>query len=286
MMSKVAIVTDSIACLTKEQVEHYGIRIVPANILFEDKVYRDWVDISPSEAYRFLEKDPERFTTSPASPVEYLEAYRELSNRAQSILCIAISSKLSVFYDMARVAKEQARQELPQTTIEVLDSRTATAAAGLIVLAAARAAAEGKGLAEVVKAAETLIGKVTVIMVMETIRYVYRTGRVPKVAARIGSTLNIKPILTISDGVVRPVAVARTKQRGVDRLLQMMGDKVGTKPVRVAVMHADALEEAEKLKERVSSQFNCIELWLSEFSPVMGYATGPGTLGLTFYAEA
>jgi len=285
-MSKVAIVTDSIACLTKEQAEHYGIRIVPANILFEDKVYRDWVDISPSEAYRFLEKDPERFTTSPASPMEYVEAYRELSNRAQSILCITISSKLSVFYDIARVAKEQARQELPQTTIEVLDSRTATAAQGFIVLAAARAAAEGKSLAEVVKAAETLIGKVTVIMVMETIRYVYRTGRVPKVAARIGSTFNVKPIITISDGVVHPVAVARTKERGVDRLLQMMGDKVGTNPVRVAVMHADALEEAEKLKERVSSEFNCIELWLSEFSPVMGYSTGPGMLGLAFYAEA
>jgi len=285
-MSKVAIVTDSIACLTREQAEHYGIRIVPANILFEGKVYRDWVDISPSEAYRFLEKDPERFTTSPASPVEYLEAYRELGNRAQSILCITISSKLSVFYDMARVAKEQARQELPQTTIEVLDSRTATAAQGLIVLAAARAAAEGKSLAEVVKAAETLIGKVSVIMVMETIRYVYRTGRVPKVAARIGSTFNVKPIITISDGVVRPAAVARTKQRGVDRLLQMMGDKVGTSPLHVAVMHADALEEAEKLKERVSSEFDCIELWLSEFSPIMGYATGPGLLGLAFYAEA
>ena len=286
MMSKVAIVTDSIACLTKEEAEHYGIRIVLANILFEGKVYRDWVDISPSEAYRFLEKDPERFTTSPASPVEYLEAYRELGNRAQSILCITISSKLSVFYNMARVAKKQARQELPQTTIEVLDCRTATAAQGLIVLGAARAAAEGKSLAGVIEAAETLIGKVSVIMVMETIRYVYRTGRIPKVAARIGSTLNVKPIITISDGVMHPAAVARTKQRGVDRLLQMMGDKVGTNPVHVAVMHADAPEEAEKLKEQVSSEFNCIELWLSEFSPIMGYATGPELLGLAFYAEA
>ncbi|MFQ5988141.1 MAG: DegV family protein, partial [Dehalococcoidia bacterium] len=222
MMSEVAIVTDSIACLTREQVEHYGIRIVPANILFEGKVYRDWVDISPSEAYRFLEKAPDQFTTSPASPLEYLEAYRELSNRAQSILCITVSSKLSVFHDMARLAKEQAKQEFPQTTIEVLDSRTATAAQGLIVLAAARAAAEGKSLAGVIKAAQTLLGKVNVIMLVETIRYVYRTGRIPKVAARIGSTLNVKPIITISDGVVRPVAVARTKQRGVDQLLQMM----------------------------------------------------------------
>ncbi|TET38331.1 MAG: DegV family protein [Dehalococcoidia bacterium] len=286
MMSKVAIITDSIACLTKEQAEHYEIRIVPANILFEGKVYRDWVDISPSEAYRLLERAPDQFTTSPASPTEYLEAYRELSREAESILCITISSKLSAFHDMARLAKEQAKQEFPQTTIEVLDSRTATAAQGLIVLAAARAAAEGKSLAGVIKAAETLIGKVTVIMVMETIRYVYRTGRIPKVAARIGSTLNVKPIITISDGVVHPAAIARTKQRGVDRLLQMMRDKVGANSVHVAVMHADALEEAERLKERVSSEFNCIELWLSEFSPIMGYATGPGLLGLAFYAEA
>jgi DegV family protein with EDD domain len=284
-MDKIAIVADSIACLTREMVEQYGIRIVPANIHFEDKVYRDWVDITPAEAYRLLEKDPDRFSTSAPSPADYLEAYRELSKRAESILCITLSSKLSALHDAARVAKEQAKEELPQTTIELLDSQTTAAAEGLVVLAAARAVAEGKSLAEAIKAAEEVREKVTFSALMETIRHAYRSGRIPKVAAQVGSALSVKPIINISDGVVHFVTITRTKERGVNRLLQMMREKVGEEPVHVAVMHADALEEAQRLKQRVASEFNCIELWLSEFSPLMGYATGPGLVGLAFYTD-
>jgi len=284
-MDKIAIVADSIACLTREMVEQYEIRIVPSNIHFEDKVYRDWVDISPSEAYRLLEKNPDHFSTSAPSPADYLDIYRELSKRAESILCITLSAELSVLHDAARVAKEQAKEELPQTTIELLDSQTAAAAEGFVVLAAARAVAEGKSLAEAIKAAEEVRGKVCIPMVLEPIRHVYRSGRVPKVAAQIGSALSVKPIVTISDGAVRFVTIARTKERGVNRLLQMMREKVGENPVHVAVVHADALEEAQRLKQRVASEFNCIELWLSEFSPLMGYATGPGLVGLAFYTD-
>ena len=283
-MQKVAIVTDSIACLTREMVEQYGIRIVPANILFGDKVYKDWVDITPSEAYELFLNDPESFKTSPASPMHYLEAYRELSQRTKNILCVTLSAKLSTMYNVARVAKEQAESELPQTSIEVLDSQTATAAEGFIALAAARVAAEGKSLAAVVKAAEEVRDRVSVVVLLDTIRHVYRSGRIPKVAAQIGSVLNIRPIFTIS-GAVHFAGAVRNREHGINRILQMMRDKVGRNRVHIAVMHAYARDEAERLKERVSSEFNCAELWLTEFSPVMGYACGTGTLALAFYSE-
>jgi len=155
-MPKVAIVTDSIACLTREMVAQYGIKIVPISICFRDKIYRDWVDISPTEAYELFLQDPDRFTTSPASPGRYLEIYREASKQAKNILCITLSSKLSTGYNMACVAKEEAKTEHPQPSIEVLDSQTVTAAQGFIALVAARTAEEGKDLAEVVKVAEVL----------------------------------------------------------------------------------------------------------------------------------
>ncbi len=284
-MSKVAIVTDSIACLTRELVEQYGIGIVPISICFRDKVYRDWVDITPTEAYELFLQDPERFATSPASPGRYLEVYREASKQTSNILCITLSSKLSTGYEMACVAKEQAKSELSQTSIEVLDSQTVTAAQGFVALAAARVAAEGKGLAEVVKVAEEMRDRATFILLLETIRHIYRTGRIPKVAAQIGSMLNIKPILTSSSGLVRFAGAVRNKEHGINRILQMMKDKVRESPVHVAVMHAYALDEAERLKERISSEFNCAELWLTEFSPVMGYACGTGTLGFAYYKE-
>ena len=100
-----------------------------------------------------------------------------------------------------------------------------------------------------------------------------------------GSMLNIKPVLTVSAGLVRFVGAVRSRERGIDKMLQMMRNRVGQSPVHVAVMHAFAPDEAEKLKERVAAEFNCAELWVTEFSPVMGYATGTGTLGLAFYKE-
>jgi len=281
----VAVVTDTIACLTREHIQRYRIRVVPAKFSVNGHEYRDSVDISSSEAYRLLEEDPEYFATSAASPTEILEAFREASNTARHILCITVSSRLSAQHDMAQLALELARQELPQTSAQLLDSRNAAAAEGLITLAAARAAAEGKSPAEVVSAAQDVIGRIRFFAVLETMRYVHRTGRVPRFAVRTGSALNVRPILTCSDGVIRFAGVARTKQRGLNRIVQTMRNQVGDSPVYVAVMHADAPDEAESLKQRVASEFNCSELWVSEFSPLMGYATGRGLLGLTFYVE-
>ncbi len=284
-MDRVAIITDSIACLPKEVVEQHGIEIVAPNIYFDGKVYRDWLDISPAEAYQLLEKAPQLFSTSAPPPADYVEAYRKLSKKAKSLLCITISSKLSTIYNAALVAKEQVREESPHTTIEVLDSQTCTGAEGFVALAAARAATEGKSLVETIEVARRVMKKVDLIFVLETIRYAYRTGRIPKVAAQIGGLLNVKPTLTVRGGVARFNGMTRSKEKGVNHLLEVMRKKVGTKPVHVAVHHTDAAEEAERLKQRVQAEFDCVELWLTEFSPIMGYAAGRGTVGLAFYAE-
>jgi len=284
-MQEVAVITDSIACLTEELVGKYHIGIVPIILLVQGKMYRDMLDITPSEAYKLFLQDPESFNTSPSSPIDYLEAYREASNTAKSILCITISSKLSTGYNVALLAKEQAENELPGVSIKVLDSQNVTASQGFIALAAARAAAEGKNLAEVFKIAEEVKDKVTFLIFLDTIKHVYRTGRIPKIASQVGSMLNIKPILTISSGSVRFKGIVRNREQGINRIIREMKERVGQKPVHVAVMHAYAPEEAEKLKERISSEFNCAELWVTGFSLVMGYATGTGTLGFAFYGE-
>ena len=285
MDSKVAVVTDSVANIPKQMVEQYRIGIVPITLLVQGKLYRDGVDITPSEAYELFLQDPNSFKTSPASPGHYLEAYREANKYAKSILCITLSSGLSTGYDMACAAKEQAKSELPEALIEVMDSQNVTAAEGFIALAAARAAMQGKDLAEVVKVAEEVKDKVTFLILLDTIRHVYRTGRIPKVASQVGSMLNIKPILTSSSGLVRFKGIVRNREKGIKRILEILRNEVGQSPVHVAVMHAYVPDEAEMLKKRVSIEFNCAELWVTEFSPVMGYATGTGTLGSAFYKD-
>jgi DegV family protein with EDD domain len=281
---KVAIITDSIACLTRELAAQYEIEIIPINFYAGGKLYRDWVDIAPSEAYKLFLEDPDSFKSSAPSPEACLQAYRTVSQRASKIVCVTVSAKLSMMNGAASKAKEMARIELPETTIEVIDSRTATPSEGLVALAAARTAAAGKDLAEVIKEAEKTRDKVNAIIFLDTIKHVYRSGRVPKIASRLGSALNIKPILTVS-GVVRFAGIARNRRQGIERVLQMMRKKASNQPVHVAVTHAYALDEAEKLKERVAAEFDCVELWLSEFSPVMGYACGTGTVGVAFYPE-
>jgi DegV family protein with EDD domain len=284
-LPKVAIVTDSVACLPRELVEQYGIKIVPVNLYFGDKVYRDWLDITPSEAYQLFLKNPAAFKTSGINPADCFEAYRQVSNNSNGVICVTISSKLSMVHDSALKAKERARGELPQNSIEVVDSKTATAAEGFVALAAARAVEAGKSLAEVVEVAEEVRDKVCVVALMDTIRYVYRSGRIPKIAAKAGSMLNIKPVLAISSGSVRFKGAVRNREHGVERVIKITRDRVGKRLVHMAVMHAYAPDDAEKLKERVSADFNCAELWITEFSPVMGYACGTGTLGLAFYPE-
>ncbi len=284
-MDRVAIIADTIACLPRGLVEQYGIELIAPSIYFDGKVYRDMLDLSPAEAYQLLEQAPKLFRTSSPPPADFVQTYRKLSQKAESILCILISSKLSSLYNVALIAKEQAKEELPHTTIEVLDSQIATGAEGFVVLAAARAAAEGKGLAKAIEAAQRVKERVSLIFVLETIRHAYRTGRIPKVASQLGGLLKVKPTLTFRDGAAHFNGMTRSKEKGVNRLLEVMRGKVGTKPVHVAVNHTDSAEEAERLKERVLDEFNCVEIWLTEFSPLMGYATGRGTLGLAFYTE-
>jgi DegV family protein with EDD domain len=281
-----AIIADSISCIPKEQVEKHHIKIVPANVFFNDHIYRDLVDLSSEKAYELLEKAPEFWKTSAPSPEDYVEAYRELAKRVQNILVVTISSKLSAFYSSALNAREIFKQESPKVLVEVMDSETVAAAEGLIVLAAARAVDEGKPFSEVVAIATRVKERVKFIGLLETIRFVYRTGRIPKVASEIGSMLSIKPILTGASGQIHFVAAARSKRNGVKKMLQMMRNHINSsEPVHVAVMHAEALGEAKKLKERIASEFNCVEIFITDFSPVMGYATGPGTLAIAYYGE-
>jgi DegV family protein with EDD domain len=285
LSSQVAIVTDSIANIPKEMAEQYKITIIPIVLFVQGHLYRDGEDITPSEAYKLFLHDPEDFKTSPASPGQYLEAFRKASNQANNILCVTLSSKLSTEYQMASLAKEQAKTEIPQASIEVLDSETATVAEGLIALAAAQTAEEGKEFAEVVKEAREVKDRVNFLILLDTIKHVYRTGRIPKVASQMGSLFKIKPILTSSSGLIKFKGMVRNREKGIDHILKILRDRVGESPVHIAVTHAYAQDEAQKMKERIASEFNCAELFITEFSPVMGYATGPGTLGFAYYKD-
>ncbi len=276
---------DSIGCIPRDLVETYGIEIVAPNIYWNGSVYRDWLDITPGQAYELLQKDPEAFSTAAPSPGDLADTYRKISETAESLLFVTVSSKVSTLHNAAIAAKGLLKDELPDTRIEVLDSRTCTGAEGFVVMAAARVASEGKGLAEVIDAAKSVRDRVDLLFVLDTVRHAYRTGRIPRLASRVGSLLDVKPVMGWWDGAARFKSMTRSREKGVEQIFGLMRSRVGGKRVHVAVHHTDAAQEGEKLKERVRQEFDCVELWLTEFSPIMGYSAGRGALGLAFYAE-
>ena len=284
-MLQVAVVTDTTACIPKEQVEKHGIEVVPIELVFGDKVYRDGIDISPTEFYALLRQAETLPTTAGSLTGPYLEAYRKVSRKASGILCITESSKFSGMFNSAQIAMEMARKDIPNMPIKVLECTTAAAGQGLVVLAAARAAASGKSLAEVVEIAREVMPQVSLFATLDTLHYLVRGGRVPKAAGLVNSLLQIKPVFTVNGGEAHTVALPRSTPNAMKRILKLMGQKVAKgQPLRVAVMHADALKEAIILRNRISSQFDCAELFITEFTPVMGVHTGPGVIGVAFYS--
>jgi len=284
MANKVAVITDSVACLPPGLAEKYAIEVVPIELHFGDKLYRDGVDLSPTEFYTLFRQAEELPITTAALPGSFLEAYHKASQRAPNILCISLSAKLSGMFNSAQLAVERLDGALPNTNIRVLDCGTAAAAQGLVVLAAARAAASGEDLTDVIETAKSVMQRVRLFVMLDTLRYLVKGGRAPKVAGLATSLLRIKPILTIANGEAAPVTNPRTIPGAMKRILELMGQKIVMgQPLHVAVMHADARDKAVALRDQISSRFNCSELFLTEFTPVMGAHTGPGVIGVAFY---
>ena len=285
-MRKVAIVTDTTACVPQEQVAKYDIEVVPVPLIINEKTYRDGIDITPTEFYTILRKAKRLPTTSASSPSPYLEAYRNSSRKADNILCLTEPSKFSAMYNSARTAMETAKDILPNVNIEVIECVTAAAGQGLVALAAARAAAAEKTPDEVKQIINSVMSRVNLFATLDTLQYLAKSGRVPQAAALVNSILNIKPVFTLNHANPHTVGLPRTMKSAINHILKLMEEAVKREQqLHVAVMHADAIKEAVILKDMILSKFDCKEIYITEFTPVMGVHTGPGLVGVAFYGE-
>ena len=169
----------------------------------------------------------------------------------------------------------------------VADCTTAAAGQGLVALAAAEATTTDKNLKEVKETAEQIMGRVNLFATLDTLHYLARSGRVPQVAALVNSILQIKPVFTLNHASAHTVALPRTIKSAMKRILKLMEQNmVSGETLHAIVMHADAIDNAIVLRNHIASQFNCVELFITECTPVMGVHTGPGLLGVAFYDES
>ena len=284
-MTRVSIVTDSTAYLPDEFVRQYGITVLPLSIVWQDRIYRDGIDIQPEEFYTRLAESTTFPTTSQVTAPSFASAFTHLLSDGADVLGIFLSSRLSGTYEAAL----QTRKMMPdvQDKIALVDSRLTTGAMALPVLMAARAACAGEGLASCRKVAEEACDRSGVLFVVETLEFLRRGGRLGGAQAMLGTVLNIKPVLAMRDGLIEALERVRTKRAALERMLAIVADRIGGQSqVSIATSHANAEAEAVRLLAAASSNLQPIESFCRPLSPVIGAHVGPGTVALAYMTGA
>jgi DegV family protein with EDD domain len=280
-MAKVSIVTDSTAYIPKDDVDKFQIRVIPLNLHWGEETFLDGVDIQPEEFYNRLKQSNIIPTTSQPTPAAFKDVFESLLEGDHEIINILISSKLSGTVDSAI----QAKSFFTDAPIEIVDSQSAAMAMGFQVLAVARAAADGASLAECRSLAEKAIAHTGVVFAVDTLEFLHRGGRIGGGARFLGTALKMKPILELKEGRVESVERVRTRKKSLDRLVELVVERVGGRtPVRLAALNAAAPDDARWLMEQISQRLNPTEMVFSEVSPVIGTHAGPGTVAISYMA--
>lgn len=279
---KIAIVTDSSAYIPAEAMVGLDISVIPLWMIWDNKNFRDGIDIQPAEFYRRLKKSDTLPTTAQPTVQEFIGLFKKLTERADAIVNVLASSKISGTVANA----EAAMAELPGVSIRVVDSLSSSMGLGLSALAAARAAAEGKSLDEVVRAAESMRDKVQLLFLVDTLEYLHKGGRISGGKRLLGTALQIKPLLQFKDGMIMPLAQARTKRKAFGKLFEIVEERLGgSRMVEAAIVDVENPEDAEAVKGIIEERFNPSNIFRAGVSPVVGTHVGPGALGIAFYGD-
>jgi DegV family protein with EDD domain len=281
----VAIVTDTTACIPAELLERYQVEVVPLHIIFEGRTFVDSMRSEADDFYALLRTSSERPTTAAPSPAMFVDAIGRAARRADSVLCITVSAQFSAMHDAARQAIAMVSAESPGLDLRLLDSRNAAMAQGFVVLEAARLAATGAGIDAVLARAEEMSGRVTLFAMLDTLAYLARSGRVPRVAAWAAGMLQVKPIVRFDASDIKLVGRTRTRVRALDRLAALIVESAAGRPLHIAVHHADAPADGEALLDAVARATAVEEAHITEFTQVMGVHTGPGLVGAAIWTE-
>jgi DegV family protein with EDD domain len=284
-LPKVAIVTDSVATIPENIKEELGIRWAPYYIHRGKEVLRDLVTIDCEAFYRWLPKATELPTTANPSSADYENIYQELADAGiREIVSIHITSKGSGAYQAARIAKESILERLPNLKIEVIDSLNVSMCQGWMVIEAARAAIAGASFETVIEKVQSMIPITQMLQTADTLKYLHMGGRIGKAKHLVGSLLKIKPIISMKDGEIVPLGQARSRQKVYQMMVKKIEAVIGDQgKIKVAYVHAAALEEIERLRVMVEERVSVVETLIAELPPALGVHTGPGTTGLCYF---
>ena len=273
----VAVVTDSASDIPAAIAVRRRVAVVPLKVHFGTRTFEDNVNITPDEFYSMLAESPELPTTSLASPSQFKEIYDKLGKYADGIVSIHLSSRLSGTYASALEGADMSSAACP---IEVIDSAQGSMALGLVAMEAAEAANRGAGLDEVAELARDAAARAQCFVLLQTLEYLVKGGRIGRAQGLLGSMLNIKPMAIMRDGVVSPLGRARTFPKALARMKQTAR---GFAPVEsLAVMYSTTPDVAEEVADDLSDLLpEGANPYVTRFGPVLGVYAGPGAIGIS-----
>ncbi len=284
MSHPIALITDSTCDIPEHLIQQYDITVIPELVIWGDETLRDRVDITPEVFYQRLETDKRHPSTTLPSPADFEKVYRNaIEQGAQEIVVTTVSSAMSGTYQLAKQVGDG--MSVP---VHVIDSKGPTMSLGWQTLAAARAREAGEAVAGMIAAAERVRQTLVQIVCLDTLEYLHRGGRIGTATKFIGSLLDLKPLVQINHqtGLVEPSGRARTRKNSIEMLVEKFFEQLDhAKPMHIAVLHGNALAEAQNLAERIQRDYSPAELLINITGPVLGINTGPRALALCGYTD-
>jgi DegV family protein with EDD domain len=282
----IKVITDSTAYITIDQQKELDIQIIPLSVHFSDESFVE-TEVDYDYFYSKIDRTGEIPTSSQPSTGEIYKVFRRIVEAGDEILAIFISSAMSGTYENALLVTEQLKQEIPDASIEILDSRTNCMALGLQVIEAARSIEEGNSLEDAQQAAISIRERVHFYFVPETLEYLKKGGRIGTASALLGTILNVRPILTVDmkNGMTHLWGKARGTAAAVRQMLKLLeadAQQYGLK--EIIIHHINAPERARQLMQELARNYHC-PINICTIGPVIGLHTGLGTIGLVYVTE-
>lgn len=282
-MNKVAIVTDSTTAIPPDVALDHNISVVPLTVNWDGKTLKDGIDITGEMFYSKLSTAVTLPTTSQPSPGDFAAVFEKLLSQGYDIFTIVLSSKISGAYDSAN----QALDHFPKKKILVMDSTQASMPLTIAALRTAKAALKGASLLEVENIANDICNRVKTFFVVDTLEFLHRGGRIGSAAKLLGTALDLKPILTLDEGVIKPAGKVRTFKKAVERIFEMAEKDLGKagKIDYLGVVTTCEPDVEAQLVSKAREQFLINELYTGPISPVIGVHVGPGAVGFVYLPE-
>jgi DegV family protein with EDD domain len=280
-MAKVKIVTDSTVDLSKEEIEQYGVEVVPLSITIDNETFLDGVDITAKEFMERMGRSKELPKSSQPAVGQFVEVYEKYINEGYDIVSIHMTGGMS-----GTVRSAESAANMVDGNIKVIDSMYISKALSFQVIEAAKMARDGKTVEDIAKRVDEIRRNTTLYVVVDTLENLIKGGRIGRGKALIGSLLNIKPIASLEDGVYTPEAKVRSHSQVIKYLTEKLEEDTAGKTIKgIGLVHAEGLELAEKLKQSVMNVSGYTNFSIGYTTPVISTHTGAGAIGLMYFAE-